>query len=275
MKYILIILFFLLSSPVYAGEIFEAVKKAGKLRCAYVTFDPALVKDPNTGALSGYDFDIMNAVADRLQLEVEFSTPTGWATFATDLETGKADMLCNSYWINPKTAKFSLFARPHYYQPVFIVARAEDTRFDHSLQAINSPEISIVALDGDNPVFISKSDFPNAEIKTLPNLTAFTQVLVEVATGKADVTMVDANTFGAYNASNPDKLKIVQINNPVRIYQSGFAFKSDEFQMRDAVSLALDELILDGTIDRILDQYEQYDHALYRVEIPYRNPYVE
>ncbi len=275
MKYILLIIALVLSSSVSAGEIFDSVKNTGKLRCAYITFYPALVKNPNTGELTGYDYDIMNAVADRLQLDVEFSLPTGWGTFTTDLEMGKADMLCTSYWINPKIAKFSIFARPHYYQPVFIVARANDTRFDQSLQAIDSPEIEIVALDGDNPVFIAQSDFPKAKIKTLSNLSDFTQVLEEVALGKADVTIVDTNTFGTYNESNPDKLKIVQINNPVRVYQTSFAFKSDEFQMRDAISLALDELILDGTINRILDKYEQYDHALYRVDIPYINPYVK
>ena len=38
---------------------------------------------------------------------------------------------------------------------------------------------------------------------------------------------------------------------------------------------ALDELILDGSVDRIMAKYDIYPNAYYRAAIPFRNPYTK
>ncbi|MEJ0063154.1 MAG: transporter substrate-binding domain-containing protein [Alphaproteobacteria bacterium] len=109
---------------------------------------------------------------------------------------------------------------------------------------MNDEKITMVALDGDNPVSIAQADFPKTKVMTLPNMTDFSQVLVTVASGKADITIVDANTFGTYNEHNPGKLKIVDAAKPIRVFPASFGFPAGEPVLRDAVNAALDELIL-------------------------------
>src|SRR5690606_38761115 len=123
--------------------------------------------------------------------------------------------------------------------------------------SVNKENVKIAALDGDNPVFIAKADFPKAKVVELPDLTDIGQTLVNVENGKADLTIVDRHTFGIYNDNNPGKLKIVQADRPVRIYPASFAFAPEDYLLRDAVSSALDELLLDGTTARSRKKYEQ------------------
>src|SRR3990172_12197582 len=130
MKYLqFILLFSLLASTAQAAPAIDLVNKTNTIRCGYVEYVPALNKDVNTGRWSGFDYDIVNAVADRLQLKADFTTPAGWATVVADLDAKKFDMLCSGFWVHPNVGKFAFFSRPVFYQPVFVVARADDARF--------------------------------------------------------------------------------------------------------------------------------------------------
>ena len=273
MKNILFALLISLTAlPARAAPAITRINAGKSLRCGYVEYEPALTRDLKTGAWRGFDYDIVQALADRLQIKAEFTAVSSWATLAADLNAGKFDMLCSGDWIDPSVSRFALFSRPIFFQPTFIVARTGDARFGDAAD-LNDPKLKMVALDGDNPVFIARSDFPRAQVLTLPNTTDFPQVLLNVAERKADFTIVDAYTFGLYNKNNPAKLKLVRPNHPVRIYPVAYAFGPEEGQLRDAVNTALDQLILDGTIDRILDKYDVFPNTYYRAAVTYRNPY--
>lgn len=248
------------------------VNSTNRLLCGYVSYAPALTKNLTTGVWEGFNADILQAVGKRLDLAVEFKVETGWATVATDLAAGKFDMLCSGFWVHPNVGKYALFSRPFMFQPVFLVARADDARFDGPLN-LNDPLLTMSALDGDNPVNIAQADFPKAKIMTLPNLTDFSEVLVSVATKKADFTLVDAATFGAFDRYNKGKLRLVHVDKPVRIYPVSYAFAADDVTLRDAVNAALDEMILDGSMDKIFDKYNEFPHAYYRAVVPFKNTY--
>jgi ABC-type amino acid transport substrate-binding protein len=244
------------------------VNKTNSLRCGYVQYNPALTRDFQTKEWKGFDYEIVKAVADRLELKVDYSVETGWATVVADLNARKFDMLCSAFWVHPNVGKYALFSRPAFFQPVFVVARADDKRFEKRPD-LNDPKLKMVALDGDNPVNIAKADFPQAQRLLLPNMTDFSQVLVNVAGGKADFTIVDAVTFGNFDKNNPGKLRIVAPGNPVRVYPASYVFSAEDVVLRDAVNAALDELILDGTLNRIFDKYEAYKNSYYRATVPH------
>jgi len=104
-------------------------------------------------------------------------------------------------------------------------------------------------------------------------MTDFPQVLVNVALGKADFTIVDAYTFGEFDKNNPGKLRIVDPRHAIRVYPVSYVFKAEDVVFRDAFNAALDELILDGSINRILDHYDSHKGMFYRVTAtPYIAP---
>src|SRR6185369_15690588 len=97
--------------PAHAEPALTQVNKTGKIRCGYVEYAPALTKDMKDGHWEGFNNDIIQAVAHRLDLNAEFSTPTGWATVVADLNAGKFDVLCSAFWVHPNVGKFALFSR--------------------------------------------------------------------------------------------------------------------------------------------------------------------
>lgn len=255
-----------------AKPLLDRVNATNSIRCGYLEYYPALTHDAASDTWKGFNADIIKAIASKLELKYEFSTATGWATVVEDLHAGKFDMLCSGFWVHPNVGKFALFSKPFMYQPVFVIARANDTRFNEKTN-LNDPALKMVALDGDNPVNIAAADFPRAQVMTLPNMTDFSQVLVNVADAKADFTIVDAYTFGAYNKNNPGKLRIVDPKHPVRVYPVSYVFGKDDIVFRDAVNAALDELILDGSINKILDKYDDFPFSYYRPSVPFTSPY--
>lgn len=254
----------------HAKPALDHVIATNTINCGYVEYHPALTS--KDGVWQGFNADILSEVARKLELKHEFKTATGWATVVADLEAGKFDMLCSGFWVHPNVGKFALFSRPIMYQPVFVVARADDKRFNEKTN-LNEEKFKMVALDGDNPVNIAAADFPKAQVLALPNMTDFSQVLVNVADAKADFTIVDAYTFGAYNKTNPGRLKIVTPAAPSRVYPVAYVFKKEDVVFRDAVNAALEEMILDGTMNRILGKYDDFPLSYYRPALPYTNPY--
>lgn len=258
-----------LAQDSFAATALDTVNKTNTMRCGYVSYEPALVKDQKSGAWSGFDYDIIEAVGRRLELKAEWNVPTGFATVVPDLNTHKFDVFCTGFWVHPNVAKFANFSRPVFYQPVFVVTRANEKRITDKA-SLNNKVLKMVALDGDNPIHIAHIDFPKAQILALPNMTDFSQVLVNVADGKADFTIVDAFTFGTYNKNNPGKLKIMSPDKPIRTYPVSYVFGAEDTQFRDAFNAALDELILDGTIDTIMDKYDFYPNTYYRAIVPHK-----
>ena len=146
--------------------------------------------------------------------------------------------------------------------------RADDTRFDANLDALNDQSMSIASLDGDNPKFIAEEEFPKAKVYTLPDMSGMPMLMESVATGKADVTFSDAADFGDYNDHNPGKLKLTQIENPLRIFPLGFMLPMGDDRLRSMINVALEELIYSGQVDKLLMRYEKYPHSFIPVERP-------
>ncbi|MDX2028484.1 MAG: transporter substrate-binding domain-containing protein [Alphaproteobacteria bacterium] len=242
--------------------------KTQTIRCGYVPFPPNFVKDPNTGKISGLDYDITEALGRKLGMKIVWAEETGWGTAVAGLDTGRFDALCNAYWINPSTGRQAYFARPYYYQPLFVVTRAKDARFNRSREAINDSGVKIASMDGDNPKFIAEEDFPKAQIFTLPDMAGMGMVFESVATGKADLTFASANDFGEYNEHNRGKLKLVLIDQPVRIYPAGFILPLGDDKFRSMIDTAMDELIYSGQVDAIVKRYAKYPHGFIGIERP-------
>ena len=66
-------------------------------------WNPMTMKDPETNTYSGYDIDVMTALAADLEVEVEF-VPTEWKTLVAGVTAGKYHMT-GSASISPGRAK--------------------------------------------------------------------------------------------------------------------------------------------------------------------------
>ncbi|MCB1551812.1 MAG: ABC transporter substrate-binding protein, partial [Alphaproteobacteria bacterium] len=73
----------LMVSPAQAGteKAYDRVVESGVIRCGYGISPPVMVKDPNTGVMSGLDVEIWNEIGKELGLKIEWAEEAGWGNF--------------------------------------------------------------------------------------------------------------------------------------------------------------------------------------------------
>lgn len=247
-------------------SVYERVLKSGTLRCGYVVYQPAVLKDPNTGRFSGFGYDIVNRMAEDLNLKVEWVEEVTPATMLEGLNTDRYDMICTPFWRNSERGRVADFSVAFYYSPMGVWVRSDDHRFDKNVSDLNKPTVTLSVMDGTTLAVIARQDFPNAKTMAITQSAPLTDLLLNVTTKKADAVAIDNYLAKDFLAKNPKSIRDVTEQNPVRVYANGFIFKLDEPAFKAMIDSALAELMNDGFVDQIITKYEKYPHTFYRVQ---------
>jgi len=272
MKKILLSLFLLtLAVPAWANNdkesVFDHVVRTGTIDCGYAMWSPMLYKDLNTNKIEGVTYDLMEEIGKRLDLKINWAEETGWGTIIEGLHTHRYDMICTAIGVISARAKFMDFSTPLYYSPIYFVARQDDKRFDKDISSVNNKNYRIATLDGDASSSLAKQNFPEAMTSAMPQTSDYSLLLKEVESKKADVTIITPETFLEYDHNNPKKLKILNKNNPV-LAPVALGIPLNEPALKRMIDIVVTEMLLDGTVDRILKKYERQAGTFLRVANP-------
>ena len=253
-------------------SVYDRVMQSGKIRCGYLVWPPQCIKDPNTKKLSGIGIEALELVAKKLGLSIEWVEEVTMGTMSEGLATGRYDLVPTGTWPNANRAKVVAFSRPLFYSPLYIYVRKGDKRFKNHWQAINSPKIKVATVDGGTVELIAENDFPRAQKFTMPQLSDNAQLLLNVSTGKADVTIAEQAVANRYIENNPNKIECINPEKPVRVFADCWMFKRSEFEFKAMLDTVLDEVINCGAMDKIIAKYEKSPHEVLRVALPYSLP---
>lgn len=247
-----------------------SVLEQGVLRAGYIVYPPYIMKDPNSGELSGIFYDLTNALADQFDLDVEWIEAGGYGTIFSDLDSARYDVFAGGLWANSTRAKAGYLTGPAFYSAIYAYARNSDHRFDNNLTAINNPSVTISSLDGGIDNAIANADYPKARDITLPQTAASSQSQLNVASGKADITFAAADVIALFLKENPGTLRKVSPQ-PVRIYGNSYAVKRGAVDLYQMFDTAIQEAVNNGTVDKILKAYESSSDTYLRLAAPYAN----
>lgn len=248
---------------------YDRIMRTGVIRCGYMIWPPSLIKDANTGQLSGVMYDYLNALGEIMDLKVEWVEELNLSTYIQDLNSHKYDVECSGGWPNGKRGKQLEYTNPIYYFPIVAVVRIDDHRFDTDLRAIDDPAVRVVTVDGETSEQIRNRRFPKSQAVSLPSLVPITDTMVQVETGKADVALRDIAGAMDYINANPGKLRILK-DRPVRTIPNNVSFAKGEYELQQMLNTATGELMNDGAIDSILDKYETTPGLFLRAAKPYQ-----
>ncbi len=258
-------------SPIQES-VYQRVMRTQTIRCGYVVDPPHVMKDANTGAMSGAIVDILNEAGKLLALKIDWTEEVGWGNTVEALKSGRIDAICTDFWMEPLEGKYVGYTMPLYYAGVGIYVRADDHRFDNNLAAISDPAITVSTTDGEMNGVIAQEDFPKAKILSMPNMTDVTQNLINVATGKADVTFPDTMMGWRFEQSNPGKLKNLVPDHPVRAFPATIALPQGDLALKTTLDSAFVQLLYGGFVVKTLEKYHMPADAVYRVARPYDVP---
>jgi polar amino acid transport system substrate-binding protein len=253
------------------GAVYDRVIKSGTIRAGYITYPPALMKDTKTGQFSGIFYETLEKAADNLGLKVKWTEEVGWGSQIEGLQTNRYDIIGSPVWANPTRGKLTTMSVPVYYSGIGIYVRpVDDERFMKDWSKINSADVRIATIDGETGDLIARTDFPAAKRVSLPQLTDISQLFLEVTTKKADVLFAEPYYAYEFLKSNPNSIKNIASERPIRTLGNCYMFKSDEFQFKQMLDVAIEDLLNSGFVDRVIDKYEPAPNTFYRVARPYR-----
>lgn len=256
--------------------LYARVMKQGKIRCGYVVYNPGCLKDPNSGKLSGIGIDTIELVAKNLGLKVEWTEEVGWGTMLEGLQTNRYDMIATPIWTNSNRARLVDFSRSIYFSPVYVWVKSGDKRFNQSnLETLNSPKYVIATVDGETAEVIAAEDFPKAKKLSLTQLSGVEQVLLNVASGKADASFEEPAVALEFLKHNPNTIESISKTKPIRVFPNCWMFKRGQMEFKNMIDTALSQLINSGATEKIIGKYEKHPGTLYRPALPYELPGAE
>ena len=252
------------------NSVYDRVVSSGTIRACYVVYPPASIKDPNTGKLSGVFVETLNKAAENMGLKVDWNTEVGWGDMIEALNSSKCDIIGSPAWSNSTRGKSAEFSQSVYYSAINAYVRASDNRFNGDITVANNASYKLATIDGETSQLIASRQFPKAQTLQLPQLTDVSQMLLNVVDGKADMAFLEPTVANAYLKNNPGKVKNVSIDKPVVIYGNVMLIKKGEFTFKSAIDNAIIELLNNGYVDGVINNYEKdYPGGFYRVAVPY------
>ncbi|MWV50923.1 transporter substrate-binding domain-containing protein [Rathayibacter sp. VKM Ac-2803] len=232
-----------------SGLTLAEVKEAGTLTIGTEgTYQPfSYHADGGTGELTGYDVDVITAVAEKLGVEPEFEE-TQWDAMFAGLDGDRFDVIANQVSINDeRSAKYD-FSEPYSVSPGVVVVPADDT----SITSLDSLSGKTTAQSLSSNWYTLAQD-SGAQVE---GVEGWAQAVALVEQGRVDATINDRLTWLDWSTNYPDQaaaLKVAVTTDDTS--ESAFTFPKGSDDLVAAVDDALDELRADGTLASISERY--------------------
>lgn len=249
---------------------YQRVMRTGVLRCAYGLWQPAMMRDPNTGQLSGIFYDLMQEVGKSLGLKVEYVLEVPFDSIGVALSSGKVDAHCAGVWATPARSRAMTFGHPLFWSPLVAFARKDDHRFDYSLDRINRPDITVALCDDDITTETYNRGFSQAKKYELPQFCPPEELFLAVATKKADVAFNAPTRLQSFAKSYPGKVKIIPAR-PLAVLPDTIAVATNEQELLNMLNTAIDRVTDTNLLEKLVQKYR----GKYNMDfvIPVNRPY--
>lgn len=211
------------------------------------TYKPFTFHEDGTGDITGYDVEIIQAVAEKLGVKAEFAE-TQWDAIFAGLDAGRFDIIANQVSItDERLAKYD-FSEPYTVSPGVVIVASDNTDIS-----------SLADLKGKTTAqSLSSNWYTLAEDNgaTVESVEGWAQSIALLEQGRIDATLNDKLTYLDYVTSKPSaasKLKVAaETDDPST---NAFVVTKGSTSLIDAINDALDELRADGTIAAISEKY--------------------
>ncbi len=209
------------------------------------TYRPFTFHEDGSGELTGYDVEVIQAVAEELGVEAEFEE-TQWDAIFAGLDAGRFDVIANQVSITPEREADYQFSTPYTVSPGVIVvndgdtdiASFEDLKGKTTAQSLTSNWYELAKESGAN----------------IENVEGWAQAVTLLKQGRVDATVNDELTFLDYQQTEGDTSLEVAAETEEEA-RNAFAFRTGSDDLVKAVDDALATLKENGTLAKISEKY--------------------
>lgn len=238
--------------------------KDGELRIlTNPIYPPMEFVNPETGTIDGFDVDLANAIAKKLNLTTVFVT-SAFQELQSGLQTGRADMIISGMSDNVKRQASMDFVDYLTSGPILFTVNASADKYKQTTDLCGKTVAGSRSTSfGEN---VKDWSATNCEGKGKPAIAFEGTVDSNAARlgmkqGRYDAVVQGIETIAYQMRLEPNTYTLV--GDPLLSNDTfGMAFKKDNTGLRDAIAGAFDALIKDGTYDEILKKWGLVHNAV-------------
>lgn len=210
------------------------------------TYRPFSFHEGGAGAITGYDVEIITAVADKLGLKVEFKE-TQWDAIFAGLDAGRFDVIANQVTVNEERSAKYLFSESYTVSPGVIVVDESDDSISSFEDLAGKTAAQSLASN-----WYELATDSGAQVEAVEG---WAQAIALLEDGRVDATINDKLTYLDYvKQSKTDPGVKIAAETP-EAGEQAFAFVQTDKALAKDVDKALDELREDGTLTKISEKY--------------------
>ena len=215
-------------------------------------YPPYGYKDEATGDYTGFDLELAEEVCKRRGWTLK-KQPIDWDAKDMEINSGAIDCLWNGMTYNGRENDYT-WSEPYVDNTIVIAVNADSdiqTQADLAgkivvAQAASSADTAL----NDNPEL--KDTFSGYE-----TIKDYNDAFMQMDAGVYDAIAVDIGVAQYQLAANEGKYRILE--EPISTEQYAIAFAKGNTELRDQVQETLDEMAADGTVEKIVANYADYN----------------
>ncbi|MBQ6636197.1 MAG: amino acid ABC transporter substrate-binding protein [Lachnospiraceae bacterium] len=215
-------------------------------------YPPYGYKDETTGDYTGFDLELAEEVCKRRGWTLK-KQPIDWDAKDMEINSGAIDCLWNGMTYNGRENDYT-WSEPYVDNTIVIAVNADSdiqTQADLAgkmvvAQAASSADTAL----NDNPEL--KDTFSGYE-----TIKDYNDAFMQMDAGVYDAIAVDIGVAQYQLAANEGKYRILE--EPISTEQYAIAFAKGNTELRDQVQETLNEMAADGTVEKIVANYADYN----------------
>ncbi len=229
-----------------------STKTEGKLvvgtEASYAPFEYV---DDKTGEIVGFDIELIKAIGEAINYEVEIRN-IAWDALPSALLSKQVDVVISAMTITDERAKTVFFSDPYMNAgQIVAVKQGSDIKSHEDLSG------KIVGVQANTTGHYAMEDMV-AEGK-LQNVTirpyeTTPDAFNSLRTGVVDAVVADDPVVKEYIKSNPEA-KLTTAGSVFTVEYYGMAMRPDDFELHKKINQGLAKVKADGTYDKIYNKY--------------------
>ena len=219
-----------------ASETIKAIKDAKVLKACFAESRPLAVRDPATGAWSGYNVRMGQDLVSTLGVQLQI-VEAPYATIIASLMGKQCDIAMAPFFANAERAQVVAFT--DFYSSQGLKAVVPEASKVKTWEELDNPSITFAAAAGTQEEAYIKRAFPKAKLKSVVSESSYT-FFMEVASGRADAALPDANSASIFLSENPQmKLRVLQPERTANPTGRAYAVRPDDWHFVNFLNIWL------------------------------------
>jgi polar amino acid transport system substrate-binding protein len=218
------------------------------------TYPPQEFIDTTTNKATGFDVDLITAIAQRMGLKANIVT-TKFDTIIDDLSNKRFDVVISAVTINPARQKKADFV-PYFNAGESLLVQSGNPKNIKGLSDLCGQNVGVQTGTVEQTDLQTASDACKKMGKPAINLTVLqdqTAVVQLLANGRVVATYQDSPVTDYYNKQHPGQFMVA--GSVVNAAEEGIVIRKGDTTMLKAVQTTFNQLKADGTYHKIIEQW--------------------